>query len=82
VNRNVRDLIDRIVAKFMHWDGHDTEQRDDTDAVGKRKVHLTYPYETAAGKDTPGQSESSGEGQIQINAESGCAVKGGGPQRG
>jgi hypothetical protein len=53
VDRNVRDLKDRVVAKFVHWDGHDTDQRDDTNAVGKRKAHLIIltrlPQERYAG---------------------------------
>jgi hypothetical protein len=42
------------VAKFVHGDGHNTEQHDDTNAVGKRKVHLIILTKTAAAKDTLG----------------------------
>lgn len=42
------------MAKFVPWDGHDTEQHDDTNAVGKRKVHLIILTKTAVGKDTLG----------------------------
>ena len=29
VDRNVRDLVDSVVAKFVQRDAHDTEQHDD-----------------------------------------------------
>lgn len=54
MDRNVRDLVGSVVAKFVQWDGHDTKHHEDTNTVGKRRVHLIIPTKTAAGKDTRG----------------------------
>jgi hypothetical protein len=64
MDQNVRDLVDSRVAKLVEWDGHDTEQHDDTNAVGERKVPLLSLRKLQQEEIRWVRSESSGERQV------------------
>jgi len=43
VDRNVGELVDRVVAEFVERNGYDTEQHNDTNALAKRRFTFITP---------------------------------------
>jgi len=40
VDRNVREFVDSVVSEFVHGYRHETEQDNDADTSGKRRLHV------------------------------------------